>query len=479
MTEDMEQLYTERLNRYVTALHNGKPDKVPIRPFVAEFVARYTGYTCQEVTHDYQKAFDATCTCAQDFDWDATVPNMVYVWSGLTETVGLDYYGVPGIHIDPEVAFQYREPSEEDAYMKADEYDQLIDDPTAFLYEVWFPRVAEDIKSPEESATYRHSVALVKSAMAMLEYFGALGEQGQKMVAETATVPAIGGILKAPFDILADKFRGYYGLTMDMHTQPEKVLEAAEALAPHLLQVALDSSDPQGQVPVGFWMHRGCVPFVTPAQFDSHYWPTLKPIIEELWKAGKQTLFYAEGDWNYHLDTFRELPDRSIVYHLDRGDIFQAHRKLGDKFCLSGGISNFLLAYREPEDVRERCRKVIDEVAQDGGYIADASAIMQLDTDPENLKALTEFVRDYGTYSSGSSRPAEELAGAAQEENLEELTGMDALDISGDKAGVCVPWEEKKKEMPGIKGDEALLQRVWERLDGYGHTFMWHWVVSF
>ena len=42
----------------------------------------------------------------------------------------------------------------------------------------------------------------------------------------TATASAIAGIFKAPFDILADKLRGYIGLTMDMQTQPEKVLKA-------------------------------------------------------------------------------------------------------------------------------------------------------------------------------------------------------------------------------------------------------------
>ena len=48
-----EQLYQERLNRYVTAMRNEKPDMIPLRPFVAEFTAKYAGYTCQEVAHDY------------------------------------------------------------------------------------------------------------------------------------------------------------------------------------------------------------------------------------------------------------------------------------------------------------------------------------------------------------------------------------------------------------------------------------------
>ena len=59
MAKDTETLYQERLNRYVTAMRNEKPDKIPIRPFVAEFTAKYAGYSCQEVTHDYTKAFEA------------------------------------------------------------------------------------------------------------------------------------------------------------------------------------------------------------------------------------------------------------------------------------------------------------------------------------------------------------------------------------------------------------------------------------
>ena len=145
MAKDMEALYAERLKRYVTAMRNEKPDRIPIRPFVAEFTARYAGYTCQEVTHDYEKAFAAARKCAADFDWDAVVANMVYVWTGLTQSIGLKYYGIPGIGIPADVGFQYREPSEDHAFMEPDEYDALIEDPTGFLFNVWLPRASADV----------------------------------------------------------------------------------------------------------------------------------------------------------------------------------------------------------------------------------------------------------------------------------------------------------------------------------------------
>jgi hypothetical protein len=223
---DMERLYAERLNRYVTTMRNGQADKVPIRPFVAEFVAKYAGYTCQEVTHDFTKAFTAARKCAADFDWDAVVGNMVYVWTGLTQAIGLRYYGIPGIDVPPNTGFQYLEPSEGESFMKEDEYDALIDDPTGFLYNVWLPRVSRDISPMGEATSYRNNLALVKGSMAMFNYFMAFGPQGAALRAESGTVGAIAGIFKAPLDILADKLRGYLGLTMDLLMQPDKVLKA-------------------------------------------------------------------------------------------------------------------------------------------------------------------------------------------------------------------------------------------------------------
>src|SRR5512142_116853 len=139
------EIYQQRLNRYVTAMRNGKPDRVPIRPFAAEFTAKYAGYTCQEVTQDYRKAFAAARKCAADFDWDAVVGNMVYVWTGLTQAIGTKYYAAPGIEISPETGFQYLEPPEGQAFMRPEEYDDLIGDPTGFLFNTWLPRISADV----------------------------------------------------------------------------------------------------------------------------------------------------------------------------------------------------------------------------------------------------------------------------------------------------------------------------------------------
>jgi len=47
------------------------------------------------------------------------------------------------------------------------------------------------------------------------------------------------------------------------------------------------------------------------------------------------------------------------------------------------------------------------------------------------------------------------------------------------RPGVCIPWEEKEKELPPISGDAALVRQVWEEVDGLAYLYVWHCLVSF
>ena len=189
-----------------------------------------------------------------------------------------------------------------------------------------------------------------------------------------------------------------------------------------------------------------------------------------------QVLFYAEGKWDVHLERFAELPAGSIIYHIDRSDPVKVHRALGRKFCLSGGMPNALLAFGTPEQVRAHCRKLIETIGAEGGYIMDASAIMQNDATIENLKAMTEATLEYGIYRSPSSPgaviPAEPAGGAAP--------GLPAW-VTAPKVspGICRMWEEKRRELPPISGDAGLVERVWNDVEGLAYLYIWHVLLSF
>ena len=45
--------------------------------------------------------------------------------------------------------------------------------------------------------------------------------------------------------------------------------------------------------------------------------------------------------------------------------------------------------------------------------------------------------------------------------------------------GVCIPWEEKLKELPEITGDNELVKNVWENVDALGYVYIWQCLLSF
>jgi hypothetical protein len=47
------------------------------------------------------------------------------------------------------------------------------------------------------------------------------------------------------------------------------------------------------------------------------------------------------------------------------------------------------------------------------------------------------------------------------------------------KPNVCVPWEEKLKELPPITGDRELVKRIWENIDALGYMYIWQILESF
>ena len=91
--------------------------------------------------------------------------------------------------------------------MAEGDYDALVEDPTGYLYNMWLPRVANDVAPIGQPATMRNNLSFVKGGMAMMQYFAGLAQQNERLKVESGTVAAISGILKAPFDILADKLR--------------------------------------------------------------------------------------------------------------------------------------------------------------------------------------------------------------------------------------------------------------------------------
>ncbi len=391
MASDKEKLYQERLKRYTTAMDVGKPDKVPIKLNLSEFMAKYAGFKLQEIYYDLDKNIAAVSKVMAELDLDVIPSPPSLWWASLHDTVGAKYLKFAGHQLEANQQFQYVEGE----YMLAGDYDEFIADPTKWILNKYLPRIHEELAEP---GSYRANLALLKGAAAMVKSTNAMQQAAKMWKSEIGAPGGTSGLTKAPFDTFGDTLRGLNGIMLDIRKRPDKLLKAMEVVIPHNVFYGMATAGGDTVLPAFMPLHRGSYPFLNPKQWDTYYWPTLKRLLEELWARGKRTLFYAEGNWTPYLEKIAELPDKCIVFHVDQTDMAKAKQILGGRFCLSGNVPNTLLAYGKPDEVREYCKRLINDYAADGGFIVDAAGVMQTDVKVENVVALIETVREYGVY---------------------------------------------------------------------------------
>jgi uroporphyrinogen-III decarboxylase len=269
------------------------------------------------------------------------------------------------------------------------------------------------------------------------------------------------GFFLAPFDVLADAFRGLTGTFLDMFRQPDKVLAACDAIVQEMAHMALSMADPLKRYPLFVPTHKAI--FMSPEQFDTFYWPSFKKLMEILIDSGYSIRAYLEGDWGKHWHHMREMPKGRVLCDIDtQGDVHQAKKDLSGYQCIAGGVQDSMLILGTPDQVREHVRELCQTVGKGGGYIVSAGCSFPYDAKPENFKAMIDAVMEYGWHHKSIKAKPKAAPPAAKVEALKPRK-------------VLTPWEVKKAELGTIRGDENLIKKHWEQLEGLAHTFMWQW----
>jgi hypothetical protein len=252
---------------------------------------------------------------------------------------------------------------------------------------------------------------------------------------------------------------------IDIHECPEKVLAACDALIPPIVNSALAGADPLRRYPIFMPLHRGCHPFLSPRQFDTFYWPSLKKVTSMLIEAGYTLRAYLEGDWTHNWHHYREFPKGKILCDIDnKADIFQAKEEIGDNVCLAGGIPDSMFILGTPEQIRSRVKQLCETVGKDGGLILNGGCAIPYGTKPENFRAYVEATLEYGWYSD-TVKPKLKRAPVPYPRQP----------ISERIPEVVTPWEDKLKEMGGVMGDEELIRKSWEMLEQQAYCWLLSW----
>ena len=408
-----EAAYRERVTLLKDALQlRKKPSRVPICPSWGFFPMEYAGVTNQDAMYDYNALGRAWERFHRDFEPDAYNAPSTIVPGKVLDLLDVKLYQWPGHGVAKEREYQFVEGE----YMKRGEYRDLIDDPTGFFLNVYFPRIFGSLK-PFETFPIIPQVneiplfgpmAMPFGTEAMKGAIDALTKAGEEALRWRAAVRDIGfgimgkgfpafsgGMTKAPFDVIGDSLRGTKGVLLDMFRNPEELKEACERLTPIMVKSAVAACRATGHIMPFIPLHKGADGFMSQEQFRTFYWPSLRKLAVGLINEGLVPQLFAEGAYNERLEIISDLPKGKVLWWFDRTDMKRAKETVGRTACIAGNVPLDLLCTGTPEQIKAYCKELIDVAAADGGFIFSTGAGIQ-GSRAENVRAMMEFAKEYG-----------------------------------------------------------------------------------
>jgi hypothetical protein len=418
----VEQLRVEREKRMNDAMMLRMPDRVPVTIQTGVFACRYAGIPLSAMYYDPVPYWEACVKTIVDFEPDTGNITAAGTSGLVNELLDPRTQRWPGGNLPADVPYQFVEGE----YMKEEEYDLFLSDPTDYLLRCYLPRIYGTLEPLSKMPPIRGMVGGFFGGMIGMfaaPEFKELGEKLSraadeqqrltKLAAELAVlagelgypsqmgiVPGRGaGVGGVPFDMISDFLRGMRGAMLDMYRCPDKLLAACETMQKwQFAQASPAVPDAQGNPPRVFMaLHRGSDGFMSKKQFEQFYWPGLKRAILKAIDLGYTAAPFFEGVWDDRLEYLLELPKGKVTFWGERTDVFKAKEVLGGHMCIQGGVPPTILQAGSPQDVEEHCKKLIKVVGKGGGLVVGPGSAMDY-ARPENVKAMVDSVKKYGRY---------------------------------------------------------------------------------
>jgi uroporphyrinogen-III decarboxylase len=414
---EAEGAYRERVQMVKDVVQLKKPRRVPICPNVGFYPFAYAGVTAEEAMYDYERLGFALNKFHADFLPDSLSSAPIYGPGQIFELLDYKLYRWPGHGVPSTSPYQCLE----DEYMKADEYDAFLSDPSNFFMRTYLPRIFGALEPWTMLAPFTDILELpfiggyivpvgippvqesfqklLKAGQLAMEWIQAALAVDGVTVSTLGIPPLIGGFTKAPFDTLGDTLRGTRAIMLDMYRQPDKLLAALEHLVPIAIEMGVRSASTNHN-PVAFIpLHKGADGFMSNKDFETFYWPTLKAVVLGLIAEGVVPYLFVEGGYNQRLDIIADpdIPAGTTIWIFDQSDMREVKKRFTGWACFGGNVPVSLLKAATPQEVSDYVKRLIDEVGQDGGYILSTGAVLD-DAEAENLHAMIDTGKEYGKY---------------------------------------------------------------------------------
>ncbi|MCX7174613.1 MAG: hypothetical protein NT159_11970 [Proteobacteria bacterium] len=405
--------YDQRWQRIQDCINLKQPDRMPVALYSTFWLAKYGGITCKQLMYDYEKTKEIAERAVLEFEPDVISTLLLTVASGRSlEAIGFKQLQWPGHGVGDNQPFQYLDRE----YMKADEYDEFIFDPTGYYLHTYLPRVAEAFEGFEELPNFPglHYFRLVGSVRsfanprvrAAFENVFKAAEESERFfqhhvqfMARMASLgyPATNGTTGvSPYDFIADYFRGATGMMKDLFRNKDKLLQLLDKVAVFLLRQIIPTAKASGNPIVFIPIHWAPDAFMSPKQFETFWWPSFRKMLIGLIDVGLVPMPLWEADCTKRLEVIKDVPAGKCIYWFERTDMVKAFEVLGDVVALRGNLSPSLLTTGKPDEVDAAVKHLVDNVWNQGGkLILDAAFGLPDETPVENVRAMFDAARKY------------------------------------------------------------------------------------
>ena len=413
---DVNDTFQKREQRIRDAVELKVPDRVPILLPLQFFPARQFGIQTKVAYYNFSEWFSAYEKSVTSYKPDLYLGPTSGIFSSgrLLEMIGMKQIKWPGYNLPDDATFQFVEGE----YMKAESYDDFLEDPSDFLLRQYLPEICSNLSGLRDlpdlktiASGYAAVGALAFLAMPQIKTaLDALSKAIDESAAWTFELMAFtqrltekgfpmhaGGATLVPYDLISDMLRGMRGTMMDMYRCPDKLLAAQKKMLPFLIDMAINMCALTGVNRAFIPLNRGSDGFMSLKQFETFYWPDLKKMMIAFIEAGITPIPFFEGNYDQRIEYLNELPKGKVLGLFDRTDLVRAKEIIGDIVCIAGGMPITMLQAGTPEEVREHTKKMIDILGKDGGYIMAVGCPMD-DARPELVDVWVEATREYGKY---------------------------------------------------------------------------------
>lgn len=366
---------TERLE---AAFHLEKPDRVPVVPLTdIDFVTRWLGRSQSDWVKDWSWVLQAIIDHFDAFgQWDA--PFNPTAWPSFAYSISAPMkLKRPGIELPDDYPQQF----DEQPVLQPEDYDTIAEVGWMNFWRSDFVFRIRDIEPSELPA---------KEA-----WLGKLGPKAFAAWRQKGIQPLVSGGYCHPFFVLSQA-RSLIKFTEDLYYIPDRVEAALKTMVTETIEGVINTVKANGVPRVQIIEERVSAYYYPLRIFERLWWPFTREIVETIWAEGIFSIWHLDSPWDKNLHYFKELPRGSICLELDSmTDIFLAKEILGDHLSIMGDVPATVLAIGTPEDVAAYCKKLIDGIGYNGGFVLSSGCVVPVECKMENFQTMIDTAKTY------------------------------------------------------------------------------------